>query len=350
MQEPTARPRIEDVARRAGVSPKTVSRVLNGERYVREPIRERVWEAVRALRYSPHPSARSLAANRSFEIALVYDNPSPSYVMEVLAGVLASCARHRYRAIVQPIDSSAATAADEIEALITSHRVDGLLLTPPVTDTASIMARLEEKGVPVACISPRERERCIGAALDERRAAREIVDHLIALGHRRIAHIVGHPRHGASGWRLEGYRQSLAAAGIAADPALIVPGEFSFESGMAAAARLLALPQPPTAIFAANDDMAAGALRTAAERGVAVPRQLSVCGFDDTPISRQTWPPLTTVYQPCRLLGETAAEQLIRRIGGDATAAMRALPFELKLRASTAPPPTVADRALTVAP
>lgn len=331
-------PRLEDVARAAGVSPKTASRVINNERSVRTEVREKVWAAVKSLRYVPHPSARSLAANRSFQIGLLYDNPSPGYVMEVQAGVLEACQARRYGAIVHPLRTDASGHLREIIELVSHHRLDGLLMTPPVTDDAAIITWLRASHVRFACISPRSHHDVVGARLDEGNAAKDIVDNLLRLGHRRIGHILGHPAHGATRWRLDGYRAALEGAGLPYAEELVVAGEFSFESGVAAGKRLLSLPHAPTAIFAANDDMAAGVLWAAAQSGIEVPGRLSVCGFDDMPISRQVWPPLTTVRQPCRLMGQIAAQQLIEAIEKPGSGQMVVLPYELCTRGSTAPP------------
>jgi LacI family transcriptional regulator len=162
---------------------------------------------------------------------------------------------------------------------------------------------------------------------------------LLHLGHRRIAHVIGHPDHGASQWRLAGYRQALAAAGIERDPQLEVPGDFSFGGGVAAARRLFSLPrgEGPTAVFAANDDMAAGVIWAAGEHGLSVPGDVSVCGFDDTPIARQIWPTLTTIHQPSREMGRIAALQLLDTLRGRGSGAMMQAPFSLELRESTAP-------------
>ncbi|HET6554740.1 MAG TPA: LacI family DNA-binding transcriptional regulator [Dyella sp.] len=328
------RARIEDVARVAGVSPKTVSRVLNDEPNVREDTRLRILQAVRSLDYRPHPSARSLASNRSFLVALLYDNPSPSYMMEVQDGVLEACEAQRYSVMLQPLDATGPRFLEQVEQLISERRLDGLILTPPISDHAPLLRRLRELGTPFACVAPRDRN-CAGVVLDERRAACEMVVHLASLGHQRIGHIIGHPDHGASIWRLDGYRDGLAQSGLQYDARLVVQGQFSFDSGVVAARAMLALPLPPTAIFAANDDMAAGVIWAANEAGLAVPRDLSVCGFDDTPLSRQIWPSLTTIHQPCRDMGRIAANQLLRAIR-DGEGAMVSAKFALCLRGSTA--------------
>ncbi|MBU6246432.1 MAG: LacI family DNA-binding transcriptional regulator [Xanthomonadaceae bacterium] len=331
------RVRLEDVARAAGVSPKTVSRVLNDEANVRGPTREKVLAAMAAMDYRPHPSARSLAANRSFLVATVYDNPSSNYLTEIQTGVLDACDEHHYSMMVRPLHVESADFVERIDTLISHHRPDGLLLTPPITDHPQLLARLHELDVPYASVSPMNRSGSIGAFIDEPKAAREVVGHLLGLGHRRIAHVTGHPSHGATGWRLTGYREALSAAGIPFDPALVVEGDFSFSAGVAAARQLFSLSDRPTAVFAANDDMAAGVIWAAGEHGLSVPRDVSVVGFDDTPISRQIWPTLTTIRQPSREMGRIAALELLAALRGKGEGRMVQLPYALQVRESTAP-------------
>lgn len=332
-----ARVRIEEVAEAAGVSIKTVSRVLNREPNVREHTRERVLVAVDRLKYTPHFSARSLAGNKSFLVALLYNNPSASYMMEVMEGVLEGCERHQYNMMLWPLDLDGNKNVAEVEALIARSQPDGLVLTPPITDSPELLARLAELGTPYASISPKDPQGCTGVAMDETRAAFEMVTHLVSLGHRRIAHIIGHPAHGASGWRLAGYRQGLENGGIEFDPSLVVAGEFSFESGVSGAAKLLDLPQRPTAVFAANDDMAAGVITVALERNLRVPEDLSVCGFDDTPMSRHIFPALTTVHQPTHEMGRLATQELLASIQKREVRGMLRVPYALRLRRSTGP-------------
>lgn len=331
------RARLEDVARAVGVSSKTVSRVLNDEPNVRASTRKRVMAAAKELDYQLHPSARSLAANRSFLVALVYDNPSPNYVMEVQAGVLEACDPYHYSMMVRPLASDAPNFVERVMTLVLQRRPDGLILTPPITDHAGLLSSLRERQVPFACISPRDTQACIGVTLDERRASSEMVQHLIRLGHRRIAHVIGHPAHGGSEWRLAGYLDGLKQAGIEYDPGIVVQGEFSFSSGVRAAHKLMSVDHPPTAIFAANDDMAAGAMWAIAQLGMVVPDDVSVCGFDDTPMATQVWPALTTVHQPSRDMGRIAARQLLRVMRDEEAGEMVPMPFTLQPRESTGP-------------
>lgn len=345
--DPKMPARIEDVAKKAGVSMKTVSRVFNNEPNVRDAMKARVLAAAQALNYRPNPSARSLAGNRSYLVALVYDDPAAgsSYVMEIIVGMLAACENSHYSAMLRPLVHASANHVSAVEDAIAQYRLDGLILVPPFADDIKLLKRLDELGVRYATISAKAKighER-IGTILDERKAASEMIDHLVALGHRRIAHIAGPAPHGGRAWRLAGYRDGLRRAGIEYDDALVVDGGFSFESGIAGAKHLLDLPQPPTAIFAANDDCACGVMHEAFERGMSIPRDLSVVGFDDTPTSRQVWPSLTTVRQPCREMGRIAAEQLLASIRDAGAGQLVHVPYQLQMRQSTGPAPSRAQ-------
>lgn len=330
--------RIEDVAAAAGVSMKTVSRVLNHEPNVREETRNRVEEAVGRLQYRPNHSARSLASQRSYVIILAYDNPSRNYLMEIQSGVLEACRAQDYHLLLAPVSYDHPRCIFEITELAEHSGSDGLVLVPPLSDNLDLLAHLDRHRIPFASISPRSYQGRIGVMVDETAAVRDLMAHLIKLGHRRIGHIKGHPDHGACAWRYEGYRASLKAARIPYDPKLAVEGEFTFESGVDGARRLLALKDPPTAIFASNDDMAAGVLRVAGERGISVPRDLSVCGFDDTPLSRHVYPALSTVRQPTRDMGRTATLELLKCIRNPGSGRMVPMPYALQLRESIAPP------------
>lgn len=322
---------------------KTVSRVFNNEPNVRDKMRARVEAAAKALNYRPNPSARSLAGNRSYLISLVYDDPAAgsSYVMEIIVGMLAACENSHYSAMLRPLEHSNANHVSAVEDAIAQYRLDGLILVPPFADDLKLLRRLDDLGVRYATISAKAKlnHGRIGTILDERKAASEMIDHVVALGHRRIAHIAGPAPHGGRAWRLAGYRDGLRHAGIPYDDALVVDGGFSFELGIEGAKHLLDLPQPPTAIFAANDDCACGVMHEAFERGMSIPRDLSVVGFDDTPTSRQVWPSLTTVRQPCREMGRIAAEQLLASIREAGAGQLVHVPYQLQMRQSTGPAP-----------
>lgn len=333
--ERNLRATIKDVSREAGVSIKTVSRVLNNERYVGAETRAKVEAAVAALRFRPSTAARSLAGRRSFQVALVCDNPSPHYVFEMQSGIRDRCEADGVRLIAQPYDRGSDRLLGAVEALVDTIALDGVVLTPPASDDPAVLALLADRGVRVVRVSPGadlDATPCV--FIDNARAAAEMTAHLIALGHRRIAHIAGPADYPTSAQRAGGTRAALEAAGTY-DPALFVPGRFDFASGADAAAALLARADPPSAIFAASDDMAAGALTAAHRAGVAVPGGVSIAGFGDDALAGYVWPALTTVRQPVRELGWNAADLLL----GDAEGAeeQRQLDYQLVIRDSTAP-------------
>ena len=327
---------IKDVSAAAKVSTKTVSRVLNKEKYVSEETRLRVERAVTELKFTPSLAARVLAGKRSHQVALLYDNHSPHYIHQIQTGVWARCVEEGVRLLAQPTDVASGDLAHQVGELIDQTRVDGVILSSPVTDAAAVLDELEARGVPYVRISPgTEHGRSASVSMDDVQAADDMTTHLITIGHRRIGFIIGHMNHTASDQRLFGYRRALDRAGLNFEPKYVRPGLFDFQSGEAAADMLLGLPQPPTAIFASNDDMAAGVLTVAHRRGLALPGRLSVAGFDDTALASQLWPPLTTVRQPTRDLAYAAASLLF---SGESGPVHRRLPHELVIRASTAAP------------
>ena len=334
----SSRPTIKEVSKIAGVSFKTVSRVLNNEKHVSEETRRRVEEVVARLNFRPSHAARTLAGRKSFQVGLLYDNPSPYYIYHVQTGAQQRCTEHGYRLLIQPIDSQSPDLVSNVLALIDETHLDGLILSPPVTEATELLDELDRRGLPYVRIAPGvRRESGLAATMDDVAAARELVEHLTGLGHRRIAFISGPESHISSSERLQGYRAALEAAGIAFDPALVVPGDYSFDSGYTAAQQLLLGKGPrPTAIFAGNDDMAAGALAVAHENDIDVPGALSIAGFDDSDLARAVWPPLTTIHQPVYDLAAAAADLIL---AAAAPQSRVALEHKLVVRASTGPAP-----------
>lgn len=326
---------IKDVAREAGVSIKTVSRVLNKERYVGEATRARVEAAVEALKFRPSLAARTLGGRRSFQIGLVCDNPSPYYVYEMQSGVRDRCELDGVRMIAQPYHRQSDRLLDEIEGLIATTAIDGLILTPPITDRADVLALLAQHAVRFVRVAPgAQLAESSSVFIDNRAAARAMTEHLLGLGHRRIGLVAGHADFATSVQRTEGHRDALQAAGIAPDPTLEAQGDYDFASGARAGAALLTRADPPTAIFACSDDMAAGVLAAAHGLGLKLPDACSIAGFGDDALAGYVWPPLTTIRQPTRALGWHAADLLLAT---DAAVEYRERPFELVVRASTAP-------------
>lgn len=333
----SSRPTIKEVSKIAGVSFKTVSRVLNNEKHVSEETRRRVEEVVARLNFRPSHAARTLAGRKSFQIGLLYDNPSPYYIYHVQTGAQQRCTELGYRLLMQPIDSQSPDLVSNVLALIDETHLDGLIISPPVTEAAALIEELDRRGLPYVRIAPGvRRETGMAASMDDVRAARELVRHLIGLGHRAIAFIRGPESHVSSSERLAGYRAELEAHGIAFDPALVVPGDYSFASGYEAAKALVARNPRPTAIFAGNDDMAAGALAVAHENDIDVPGDLSIAGFDDSDLARAVWPPLTTIHQPVRDLAYAAADLML---SGNATEPQVTLDHQLMIRSTTGPAP-----------
>lgn len=324
----SGRPTIGDVAALAGVSIKTVSRVFNNEPNVAPVTRSLVQAAIAELGYSPNHSARSLAARESLTLGLLYDNPSPNYIHQIQRGALQSCRDAGYDLLLHPCGFGNKTISEEIINLHRQGRFDGVILTPPLSDMASAMDALVAADVPVVAIAPAEiRGDILQVVTDDERACVAMMRALYALGHRRIAFIAGHPDHRAVGLRLQGYRMAMAELGLPLEEEYVVQGFNSFDSGEVAGAALLALSRPPTAIFAANDDMAAGILRTAHKFGVDVPGNLSVVGFDDTPLASQVWPALSTVRQPIEAMAAKAVQLLIARLRGQ-----RDIPVDVMIR------------------
>jgi LacI family transcriptional regulator len=329
---------ISDVAREAGVSIKTVSRVINGEPYVTEATRGRVLETMRELGYVANVSAQRLAKGRARAIGFVFHNPSWQYIGTALQGVLAAAQAAGYETVMHPCNIEDPAECENVVQLTRQGKVDGLVITPPCDVVESMMDALADLRVPFVRMTPCDR--CGGlpfVCADDYGGARAMTQHLLELGHRRIGFVVGSSIQVASGHRLEGYRDALLAAGLEYDAGLVKQGDFNYPSGLQAGRELLQLAARPTAIFASNDDMAAGALAAAHERSLSVPRELSVAGFDDTPLSWQLSPALTTVHQPVYESALLATEILIGWLNGDAPAqAANVLPTWLVRRESTA--------------
>jgi LacI family transcriptional regulator len=329
---------IHDVAEAAGVAIKTVSRVLNNEPNVRAETRARVLAVAEAFNYQPSLSARSLAGKRSYLIGLVYENPSANYLVDIQHGAMARCRQEKFRLFVHQCSGQGTELTRDVIGLIDQTRVDGLIVSPPLSQSAQLLEALDLANLPFVRISPDDApHHSPRVDMDDAGAACEMTEHLIALGHRRIGFITGPPSHFASGLRQRGYRAALEKHQIAYDEAYVRPGCFVFESGLQAARELLTVQNRPTAVFASNDDMAAGVLLAAHELAIPVPQRLSVAGFDDTYISRIVWPRLTTVHQPIYDLAFSGADLLLRSLKEDEVPKTVRLPYELIRRESTGP-------------
>jgi len=336
---------IHDVAREAGVSPMTVSRVVNGERYVREETRKAVLAAVRTLNYAPNQAARSLAGAEGMKIGLLYGNPSAAYLGEFLLGALDESGRKSAQLILEKCVSEDPKTERAVVRKLVRSGADGVILPPPLCEHANVHALLREHGVPAVAVSPGlPLDHCTSVRIDDFKAAYEMTAHLLSMGHVNIAFIKGHPSLTASAERLRGFEAAMRDGGRKVQKAFVVQGYFDYRSGLEAAEKLLARANPPTAIFASNDDMAAGAVSAAHRRGLDVPNDVSVAGFDDTPILAAVWPAVTTIRQPVAQMAEIAVDLLFREMrvrkktGAPAPIVDRVVEHNLVRRDSVAPP------------
>jgi LacI family transcriptional regulator len=338
---------INDVAEHAGVSIKTVSRVVNNEPNVREVTRDKVNEAIAKLKYRPNLSARNLASLQSHLIGLIYDDPSlyeiagSGYVVRMQQGSLRACRSANYELLIHPCDYRSKSVGSELKTLIEHVRPAGIILAAPLSNMPKIVRVIEAAGTPFVQLSPgTSNDKHYAIATNDREVSAQMTRYLATLGHKRIAFITGHPDHKAVRNRFLGYKDGLRESGIEFSEELVAAGDNSYGSGEDCGARLLGIKNPPTAIFSANDDMAAGVIGTANRLKISVPGQLSVAGFDDTSLARHIYPTMTTIRQPLATMAENAAMALINRSRKDSPMkGTDIIPSTLQIRESTGPAP-----------
>jgi LacI family transcriptional regulator len=338
---------IDDVAELAGVSIKTVSRVVNQEPNVREATRAKVDAAIAQLNYRPNKAARNLASHHSHLIGLIYDDPSyyeiPSagYVIRMQQGALSACHASNYELLIHPCQYRKKDISKEIKTLIEQVRPDGIVLAAPLSNMPKIVRAIEATGTPLVRLSPGTANgKQLTVVTNDREISAEMTRYLASLGHTRIAFITGHPSHKAVGNRYLGYRDGLEQSGLRFSERLVAEGDNSIGSGEEAAMQLLKRKNRPTAIFAANDDMAAGVIRVADRLGIDVPGELSVAGCDDVALARQVYPALTTINQPLSAMSEHAALALIASVRGKRPLlGTEIVPAAIQIRESTGPAP-----------
>ncbi|SET87730.1 LacI family DNA-binding transcriptional regulator [Thalassotalea agarivorans] len=305
---------INEVAKEAGVSIKTVSRVMNNEPSVRTATREKVLAAVAKLHYQPNLAARNLAGTKSYSLAYIYDNPNAYYVIDMQEGILSACRQQGFELVIHPCSAKNENIVEEISEMVKHSRVSGLILTPPFSERPDFVKALMALDINIVRIMsgdavPDDLTPCI--MVNDHEAAYTITQHLLSLGHKQIGFIAGDSSHQSTVERLKGYKKALADANVSLDESLIYNGNYSFETGVDGAKHLLANKAKPTAIFSCNDEIAAGALFAARLMNVSIPGELSLAGFENSPFSRQTWPRLTTADQPNKEIAENAANLLI---------------------------------------
>jgi LacI family transcriptional regulator len=333
---------IHDVARDAGVSPMTVSRVINAESNVREETRARVAASIKALRYSPNLAARSLASAGAVHIGILYASSTAACLSELLLGVLEQSSLSGCQLVLEQCENPE-SERKALQRLIAGG-VNGLILPAPLCDSEEALNTLVLAGIPAVLVtSGRPAPGFSAVSINDFEASRAMTRYLLSLGHRRISFINGHPGHTASGQRLRGYMEAMTEAGVEVGADQVAQGFFTYRSGLEAAERLLTNGFNPTAIFASNDDMAAATMAVAHRKGLDVPGDIAIAGFDDTPLASMIWPELTTVHRPIADMAREAVQLLLeqvraKRAGAPQPVAHKLLKFTLVERESSAAP------------
>lgn len=305
---------IYDIARRSGVSKSTVSRVLTHNKSVDPATRERVLKAVKELRYSPNTAARNLSTRSETRIGLVYSNPSATYFTELLFGALEGSSRNSAHLMVERCQAGDMDVAYERVRSLVAGGLNGMILATPLSEEVTLIKELQDQGISVVGVATsgtRTDVSCVG--IDNYTAAYEMMTYLIRLGHEHIGFVKGHPGVLSSKLRFQGIKAALKNAGDSVARPLFAQGYNDYRSGLNAADEILSSGTKVTAIFANNDDMASAVMSMAHRKGLNVPRDISVVGFDDT-IAGTVWPELTTVRQPIAEIGGLAVDILVENI------------------------------------
>jgi LacI family transcriptional regulator len=330
---------IHDIAREAGVSTATISRVLNRRPQVAPATRERVLRIIRESGFATNRTARALSGGRTGLVGVTLPMIRASYFSTLAEGVADALYAHDLRAVLCPTRHEHEVEVGLLELLMHGTTEGAVLILP--SESSDELLALRDRGYPFVVLDPKTplAPGIASVAAANAGAAALATAHLLELGHRRIGAIGGPAGWCATEERLAGYRAALAAAALPADPALVADADFEVRGGRHAARRLLALPEPPTAILAFNDNMAVGVLQAAREHGFALPHELSVVGFDDAEHAALVSPALTTVRQPLKQMAWMAVE-LLRRLleEGEAESLRVELEARLVVRESTAPP------------
>jgi LacI family transcriptional regulator len=308
---------IKDVSKDASVSIKTVSRVINNEANVAEATKNKVLASVKKLGFKPNKSAQSLRSKKSYMLALLYDNPNKSYLADVQSGIFNACKNTGYNLVIQECNYKSSELTNDIIQFVKDFKIDGLVITPPLSDMQDFLGNLEANKIEYAAIAPRiMNPDSLYVSSNDYEAAYNLTSEIIKHRHRDIGFIKGHPKHSASLLRFNGFLAALKQHGLEPNEQWIKQGNFSFESGFDAGVEIFESSKIPTAIFASNDSMAAGIMKSAQMKGMEVPNDLSLTGFDDSPIAQQIWPALTTIKQPVQQMAAHAAKILIAKFDG----------------------------------
>jgi len=329
---------IYDVARAARVSAMTVSRVINGSTHVTDSTREKVVAAIDSLRYQVNVAARAARVG-TLRVGLLYSNPSAAFLSAFLVGAMDQCSQNGAQLILENCGDlrSQRKAIDKLIA----NGADGILVPPPLCDSKSTLKQLDEIGMPTVAVATARPAPTVSAVrIDDYDGALTMTRHLLSIGHRDIAFIMGDPKHTPAQLRYKAFVDAMAEAGLTVPSTRIAQGMFTYRSGLAAARELLSQKKRPTAVFASNDDMAAAVIAVAYGMHLRVPEDLAVCGFDDTPVATTVWPELTTIHQPIADMARAAVDLVIeqirrRRAGEPKFVFHKLLPYTLVTREST---------------
>lgn len=357
MRRPSRRKRgavtIIDVAHAAGVSAMTVSRALQNEGRISEQTRASVLRIVGELGYTPNSSARSLAAGRPYQIGFIYSGINVAFLKNFLAGAVARARQTENQMVVETCELDDEASQRDAARRMAKADVRGVILAPPLSESRALVEELQRLNIRFASAAvANPSDNPLTVRIDHRRAAGEITRHVIELGHRRIGFIRGHPAYRSAKERELGFHDALKAAGIDPAECPAVQGNYDLESGIAAAEQLIELEPRPTAIFASNDDMAAGVINVAHRRGIVLPRDLTVVGFDDMEVALIVWPRLTTIRQPVAEMAASAIDLLLADLekqdeGLPPAAAEIVLDYEFVVRNSSGPPSTADGESVT---
>jgi LacI family transcriptional regulator len=332
---------INDIARMASVSKKTVSRVINQSPFVKEETRAKIDAVIQEIGYQPDPQARGLAFRRSFLIGLVYDNPNAQYIVNIQDGALDALRGSGFELVVHPCDRRSEDFVAGVRRFVERQKLHGVILLPPVSEDQNLTRALQEIGceyVRVASVKLDSSPHMVTS--NDREATGEVAKYLESLGHQKIGLIAGPSQYRSAHERSSGFLTVLQQRGVRIPAEYIVEGAYTFDSGVVCAEALLARTPRPTAIFACNDEMAAGVYKAAYRLGIKIPEELSVVGFDDSPLASRLWPSLTTIRLPIRDMGRLAASKLLPttpRTEADTAATSLVVPH-LIVRDSSRPP------------
>ncbi|APD94476.1 LacI family transcriptional regulator [Alteromonas mediterranea] len=311
------RPTINDVAALAGVSKRTVSRVINGATNVGKATRERIEAVIQETGFAPDKQARGLSTSRSYLIGLIYDNPDALYIDQVQRGVLSVCSQKGYELVVHPCRYNSEGFVEDCINFVRRSNIDGVIILPPVSESKVLADTLQQKNinyVRMASVDLDDHQNIVVS--DDRAALSDLARYMVSLGHKDIGIISGPQQYYSSKERLEGFIETLNGLGVDVPENRVIEGRNSFESGIECARQLLIQTPRVKAIFANNDEMAAGVLKVAHEMGITVPDQLSVAGFDDNLLAARVIPALTTVQRPVGDMAAIAARKIIAHIEG----------------------------------